>query len=105
MVPPKAGTFGTIGRNIFRDAGFKNVDFSVFKNFTFKEQLTAQFQVEFFNFLNRALITDPFGSVNGCAGGSDPSSATTFGCGLRHPIPQQAILSSVRETAAGYNSG
>jgi hypothetical protein len=31
MVPPKAGTFGTMGRNIFRDSGFKNVDFSVFK--------------------------------------------------------------------------
>jgi hypothetical protein len=27
MVPPKQGTFGTMGRNIFRDTGFKNVDF------------------------------------------------------------------------------
>ncbi len=33
MVPPKAGTFGTMGRNIFRDTGFKNVDFSVCKTF------------------------------------------------------------------------
>ena len=41
MVPPVLGTFGTMGRNIFRDAGFKNVDFSVFKNFTFKERFGA----------------------------------------------------------------
>ena len=29
MVPPKNGTFGTMGRNIFRDTttGFKNVGF------------------------------------------------------------------------------
>ena len=33
MVPPKAETFGTMGRNIFRDTGFKNVDFSVCKTF------------------------------------------------------------------------
>jgi hypothetical protein len=74
-----------MGRNIFRDAGFKNVDFSVFKNFTFKERFTAQFRVEFFNFLNRAIIANPFGSVNGYAGGSDPSSGTTFGCGCTTP--------------------
>jgi hypothetical protein len=30
MTPPKNGTFGTMGRNIFRDTGFKDVDFSVF---------------------------------------------------------------------------
>src|SRR5262249_49931693 len=50
MVPPKQGTFGTMGRNIFRDTAFKNVDLSVFKNFRFKEQYNAQFRGEFFNF-------------------------------------------------------
>ena len=39
MVPPKAGTFGTMGRNIFRDLGFRNLDFSIFKNFRFKGPL------------------------------------------------------------------
>ena len=47
----RLGTYGTMGRNIFRDTGFKNVDFSVFKTFTFKERFDAQFRVEFFNFL------------------------------------------------------
>jgi hypothetical protein len=85
MVPPKANTFGTMGRNIFRDAGFKNVDFSIFKNFTFKERLSAQFRVEFFNLLNHPNIANPFGSVNGYAGGSDPSGSNTFGCGCTTP--------------------
>src|SRR5207245_11149880 len=31
MVPPKAGTFGTMCRNIFRDTGLKNMDSSVIK--------------------------------------------------------------------------
>jgi hypothetical protein len=38
MVPPKAGTFGTMGRNTFRDQGFRSMDFSVFKSFAFKER-------------------------------------------------------------------
>jgi hypothetical protein len=42
MVPPVNGTFCTMGRNIFRDAGFKNVDTSVFKDFKSKERLNAQ---------------------------------------------------------------
>jgi hypothetical protein len=81
MVPPVLGTFGTMARNIFRDAGFKNVDFSVFKNFKFTERFGAQFRAEFFNVLNHPNITNPFGSVNGSALGSDPSGSSTFGCG------------------------
>jgi hypothetical protein len=85
MVPPQLGTFGTMARNIFRDAGFKDVDFSVFKNFKFTERFGAQFRVEFFNVLNRPIIANPFGSVNGYAGGSDPSASGTFGCGCTTP--------------------
>jgi hypothetical protein len=85
MVPGKLGTFGTMARNIFRDAGFKNVDFSIFKSFKFTERFNAQFRVEFFNLLNQPTISNPFGSVNGYAGGSDPSSPATFGCGCTTP--------------------
>jgi opacity protein-like surface antigen len=85
LVPPKANTFGTMGRNIFRDAGFKNVDFSVFKNFKFTERFNAQFRAEFFNLFNHPIIANPFGSVNGYAGGSDPSGPSTFGCGCTTP--------------------
>jgi len=85
MTPPVAGTFGTMGRNIFRDTGFRNVDFSVFKNFKFTERFGAQFRAEFFNLLNHPQIANPFGSVNGYAGGSDPSANASFGCGCTTP--------------------
>jgi hypothetical protein len=81
MTPPAQGTFGNTGRNIFRDAGFRDVDFSVFKTFTFKERYSAQFRVEFFNLFNHPLIANPFGSVNGWGVGNDPSVPATFGCG------------------------
>ena len=38
-----------MGRNIFRDTGFKNVDLSVAKNWKLGERLAAQFRAEFFN--------------------------------------------------------
>jgi hypothetical protein len=86
MVPPKAGTFGTMGRNIFRDSGFKNLDFSLFKDFKFKERYDAQFRIEFFNVFNHPNIANPFGSVNNYGGGSDPgSNPSTFGCGCTTP--------------------
>jgi hypothetical protein len=81
MTPPANQTFGNMGRNVFRDSGFRNVDFSVFKTFTLKERYSAQFRVEFFNLFNHPLIANPFGSVNGWGVGDDPSVPNTFGCG------------------------
>ena len=83
MVPPQKGTFGTMGRNIFRDHGFKNVDFSVFKDFRFKERMGAEFRVEFFNLFNHPNVTNPYGAAVG-AGFNDPS-ASEFGCGCSTP--------------------
>jgi hypothetical protein len=85
MVPPKAGTFGTMGRNIFRDSGFKNVDFSIFKTFKFKERLNAQFRAEFFNVLNHPNFANPYGSANGSQLGWDPSGPGGFGSGGATP--------------------
>jgi hypothetical protein len=86
MTPPTAGTFGTMGRNIFRDSGFKNLDFSVFKNFTFKERYSAQFRLEVFNVLNHPIPENPYGASNGSSGGNnDPSTAAGFGGALGTP--------------------
>jgi len=86
MTPPTAGTFGTMGRNIFRDSGFKNVDFSVFKNFTWKERFTAQFRLEIFNILNHPVIENPYGASNGSSGGNnDPGTPAGFGGALGTP--------------------
>lgn len=85
MVPPKAGTFGTMGRNIFRDSGFKNVDFSLFKTFKFTERYGAEFRWELFNVFNHPLIANPYGAANGWGGGQDPSAPSSFGCGCATP--------------------
>jgi len=81
MVPPTAGTFGTMGRNLFRDNGFKNLDFSLFKSFKFKERFNAEFRAEIFNVFNHPTVANPWGSQNGWAGGADFGTPATFGCG------------------------
>jgi hypothetical protein len=85
IVPPKLGTFGTMGRNLFRDSGFKNLDFSLFKDFKFKERFNAQFRVEMFNVFNHPLVANPWGSQAGVRQGIDLSSGTSFGCGCATP--------------------
>ncbi len=62
MTPNGLGQFGNMGRNIFRDSGFKSFDFSVFKNFTFKERYGVQFRAEFFNVLNHPIAANPYGA-------------------------------------------
>ena len=74
-----------MGRNIFRDSGFKNVDFSVFKTFTFKERYSAQFRVEFFNLFNHPIVANPNGASNGGNLGDDAGSPNGFGCGCSTP--------------------
>jgi hypothetical protein len=83
MIPPPSGTFGTMGRNIFRDTGLQNVDFSVAKNWKFGERFGAQFRVEFFNIFNHPNFANPFGGQNGWAH-NDPSTGS-FGCSCATP--------------------
>ena len=66
LIPPATGTFGTAGRNIFRDQGFRDWDFSLFKNWTVHERLTVQFRTEIFNILNHTILANPgAGSISG----------------------------------------
>ncbi len=85
MIPPALGTFGTMGRNTFRDLGFRNWDFSVAKNWKFGERFGAQFRAEFFNVLNHPNFANPYGGQNGF-GMNDPSVlGTGFGCACATP--------------------
>jgi hypothetical protein len=59
LFAPPTGTYGTAARNPFRDDGFRDWDFSLFKNWTVKERLTAQFRVEVFNILNHSILATP----------------------------------------------
>ena len=83
MIPPALGQFGNMGRNIFPDSGFKNVDFSIAKNWHFTERFRAQFRAEFFNIFNHPNFANPYGGQNGF-GLNDPS-ASGFGCGCATP--------------------
>lgn len=83
MIPPAFGTFGTMGRNIFRDTGLQNVDLSVVKNWKFRERLGVQFRAEFFNLFNHPNFANPFGGQNGWAH-NDPSTGS-FGCSCGTP--------------------
>jgi hypothetical protein len=83
LLPPALGTFGTVGRNEFRDTGFRNWDFSVAKLWRFHERFGVQFRAEFFNLLNHPNIANPFGGQNGWAH-NDPSTGF-FGCGCATP--------------------
>jgi hypothetical protein len=83
MIPPAYGKFGTMGRNIFPDSGFKNLDFSLAKNWHFGERLRAQFRAEFFNILNHPNFANPYGGQNGY-GLNDPAGPN-FGCGCATP--------------------
>jgi hypothetical protein len=87
LIPPALGTFGTAGRNNWRDSGIRNWDLSVFKSWKIRERLTAQFRAEFFNVLNHPNFANPYGASNGFGIGAegDPSSTANFGCGCATP--------------------
>jgi hypothetical protein len=87
LIPNGVGQFGNMGRNIFRDTGFHNVDLSISKSFKFGERMKAQFRVETFNTLNHPNFANPYGSTSGYGQGAtgDPSQAGAFGCGCATP--------------------
>lgn len=56
IVPPSQGTFGTMGVGTVYGRPYQNWDFSVTKNWKFKERYGVQFRAEFYNVMNRTLI-------------------------------------------------
>jgi hypothetical protein len=87
LIPNALGAFGNMGRNIFRDTGFRNVDLSVAKTFKFGERIRAQFRVETFNLFNHPNFANPWGATSTYGQGAfaDPSQAGSFGCGCATP--------------------
>jgi hypothetical protein len=83
LFAPALGTYGNMGRNIFRDSGLRTVDLSIFKNFKFKERYGAQFRFEAFNIANHPTPANPYGAssfVN--SGNSFPGGGTLGFAGL-----------------------
>ena len=64
-----------MGRNIFRDTGFRNCGLLGRQELALRRALSrAQFRAEFFNIFNHPNFANPFGGQNGC-GHNDPSGA------------------------------
>ena len=53
------GTYGNAGRGILNGPAASNTDFSVLKDFAFKERYKMQFRSEFFNVFNQVNFNDP----------------------------------------------
>ena len=95
LIPNGVGQFGTLGRNVFRDLGFHNIDLSITKSFHFGERLKAQFRVEMFDVFNHPNFANPNGATSGYGQGAnaDPSAAGAFGCSCA--TPDQAAFNPV----------
>jgi hypothetical protein len=86
ITPPALGNFGNLGRNIFRDQGFKNWDLSIFKNFTFgKERYNIQARWEVFNILNHPIAANPSGASSFVNTGNSPGPGVPFGASFLTP--------------------
>jgi hypothetical protein len=85
ITPPAIGTYGNMGRNILRDQGFKDWDFSIFKNFTFKERYGIQARWEVFNVLNHPIAANPSGASSSVNTGNSPGPGAAFGASFLTP--------------------
>jgi len=55
---------GTSGRDILRGPGSSNMDLALFKNFSFTEQVKAQFRVQAYNLTNTPHFANPDSDLN-----------------------------------------
>jgi hypothetical protein len=85
IVPPALGSFGNIGRNIFRDSGYHNWDLSLFKNFRVTERFGAQLRWEVFNLLNTPIAANPSGASSFVNTGNSPGPGAVFGASFLTP--------------------
>ena len=92
-----SNAFGTMRRNQLYGPGYKDVDFSVFKDGHITERFTAQFRVEMFNLFNFVNLAPPDGSLaDGAAFGTITSTIGSYngapGIGPGEPFNTQLAL-------------
>jgi len=105
LIPAAYGSFGNMPRNPWRDQGFRNWDLSISKSFKFRERLTAEFRVEFFNVLNHVNFVNPFGGPGGSGTSNDinPSKAGQVATGLGYVLNTPDAASSNPILGSGGN--
>jgi len=57
------GTYGNTGRGILTGPALSNTDFSILKNFAFRDRYKVQFRSEFFNVFNQVNFSNPDSTV------------------------------------------
>ena len=63
FVLPVPGTYGNLGRGVYRGPGLADLDLSLFKNTKLTERTNLQFRAELFNALNHANFGTPNATV------------------------------------------
>lgn len=104
---PEVCKYGNSGNGILEGPGFKNVDFSVFKNFPIAERFKMQFRAEFFNLFNTPQFGRPNASLNTATGflpsrGSDGSLSFPAQAGFaRGPGAITSLVAPMRNIQFG----
>lgn len=74
---PPAYTFGNLGRDTFRSDPYKTVDFSLFRQFPFKESRRLELRVEAFNVFNVTSYAAPNNNLSNANFGTVTALANT----------------------------
>jgi hypothetical protein len=104
---PEVCKYGNSGNGILEGPGFKNVDFSLFKNFPIAERFKVQFRAEFFNLFNTPQFGRPNASLNTATGflpsrGSDGSLSFPTQAGFaRGPGAITSLVAPMRNIQFG----
>jgi outer membrane receptor protein involved in Fe transport len=64
FAPNALGTFGNLGRNVFRASGLASWDFGLFKRFPLTETVAITYRFEVFNAFNRPNLGEPVAQQN-----------------------------------------
>jgi hypothetical protein len=82
---PASGTFGNLGRNVFRAPAISQVDLALAKNVSFGERLKARFRVDAFNVLNRAQLGAPVADFSQVTFGEITNTINSYATGRGTP--------------------
>jgi len=83
IVPPAQGTFGNMGKGIFRSSAYRNWDISLRKNFHLVERLGTEFSFDMYNATNVPHFAIPGG--NGNTSANDLLTPSAFGASTATP--------------------
>ncbi len=74
---PAQYMYGNSGRNILRADGFKQLDFTILKQFPVTESKSFEFRAEMFNITNHPIFAAPSVAINSSSGGQTTSTLNT----------------------------